>query len=412
MFLGYRKVIHDPVWVKILTLATTLFFAFLADAILSFWVPNFLEGIYVDTSKVGLIMAFSSFVGLFCDLTLPQILKGVTVRKLTFFAILASFTFPFILFLSSHLTVLFLVLSSMAVWGVYYELLGFAQQQFVADSTPIKFHPAAWGILGVFKSLAYFIGPILASLFLDYGLRIPLFAAMFFSFISLLLVGIYRKEHDRALLIDTTKVSLVKEFSHWIVLIRCVWPVVTMGLFLGLIDSFFWTVGPIWSEELAKIDPLGGMFVSFYVLPSLFMGFVVAKWGVYKGKKKLAAKIFIVAGVVLSLLSLSGGVYWQLGVVLVASTAIAAIYPLVDGVYSDIVARMGREREHMIGLTNSTLSVAYLFGPPVSGIIASLVGERNSFAVVGGVSAAVSLVLLLTIPKKIHLPQKEISTWK
>src|SRR3990167_8917597 len=71
--------LEDPVWIRV--------------SILSYWVPNFLEYTYNNTSTVGLIMAFSSIAGLSVDLIFPQILKQVTVKKLILFAITASFIF-------------------------------------------------------------------------------------------------------------------------------------------------------------------------------------------------------------------------------------------------------------------------------------------------------------------------------
>ena len=149
----------------------------------------------------------------------------------------------------------------------------------------------------------------------------------------------------------------------------------------------------------------------FYTLPSLFMGFVVAKWGIYSGKKKLSEIFLLLSGVFLVLLSLSEAIPWQLTCVLISSMLLSTAFPLTDAVYSDIVARMGRERKHLIGLSRSTISIAYIVGPVFAGFIAGIAGERLTFSLVGVIVIAVSAILLFTTPRKLKLPQTDLQKW-
>jgi MFS family permease len=73
---------------------------------------------------------------------------------------------------------------------------------------------------------------------------------------------------------------------------------------------------------------------------------------------------------------------------------------------------MGRERKHLIGLSLSTWSIAYIVGPIVAGYIARSIGEAKTFTVLGVFTLLVSLILLIASPKKLRLPQKEIKTWE
>lgn len=403
--------LRNPEWSKITVFSLILFFVFLADAILSYWVPNFLQSIYNDVAKTGLMLSMSSVVGLLADLILPQIVKGLTVRKLVLYSIVSGILFSFLLFQNTLFTFVFLTAAAMAVWGIYYELLGFAQQQFVADSIPLSLHSSAWGILGIAKNTSYFLGPLLGSVFFEKEQKFPLYVAFLFSFVSLAILILSKKTHERPLIIDIRKVNLFSEIAHWRILLSRVWPLICMSLFLGLIDAFFWSVGAIWNEKLAKTHILGGFFLSVYSLPALFAGFLVARAKIHKGKKKLAIKFFIAASLVLTLLPLSKGVYWQLLIVFTSSFLLSVVYPLVDGVYSDIVARMGRVRHHMIGLSNSAISLAYIVGPALAGVVARKIGEVESFAAIGMASFLMSLILFFAIPKKIRIPQNQISDW-
>ena len=84
---------------------------------------------------------------------------------------------------------------------------------------------------------------------------------------------------------------------------------------------------------------------------------------------------------------------------------------MTEAVYSDITERMGYEGKHMMGLSSSTLSLAYIIGPVMAGGIAQLVGERLTFSVMGILMALVALILLIVTPRKLRLPQSEIQAW-
>lgn len=406
------EIFKDQVWSKVLTLGLILFFVFLGDAILSFWVPNLIQDSLKNPAVMGFVISFSSVVGLGMDLILPQILKGVTVRRLVLGAIFLGLTFAAFLIGGVYKPLILIFLGGMAVWGVYYELLGFASQQFVADTVPLRQRAGAWGIMRIFRDLAYFLGPMLAGWIILRGEIMPAVIASFFIVIGLVILFLSKKKQDRPVDINIREVNLIREIEHWGVLFKYVWPIVLLSLVLGLIDAVFWTTGAVWTEHLARESFWGGMFLPFYTLPALFTGFIVAKLGIYKGKKRLAMKFLILAGIFLVALGVSEAIPWQLVMVFISSLLLAIVYPLTDGVYTDITARMGRERKHMIGLSNSTASLAYVIGPAVAGIIASLVGERMTFVVLGVTTVLVAVILLLTTPKKLRLPQGEINSWE
>jgi MFS family permease len=406
------EIIKDQVWSKVLTLGLILFFIFLGDAVLSFWAPNLIQDSLKNSAVMGLVISFSSVVGLGMDLILPQILKGVTVRRLVLGAIILGLGFTAFLVGGVYKPLILIFLGGMAVWGVYYELLGFASQQFVADTVPLRQRAGAWGILRIFRDLAYFLGPLLAGWVVLKGEIMPAVIASFFVVIAFVILLLSQKKHDRVVDINIKEVNLIREIEHWAVLFKYVWPVVLLSLVLGLIDSVFWTTGAVWTEHLAKTSFWGGMFLPFYTLPALFTGFIVARLGIYQGKKRLAMKFLLLAGIFLAALGISEAIPWQLAMVFVSSLLLAIVYPLIDGVYTDITARMGRERKHMIGLSNSTASLAYIIGPALAGITASLVGERTTFVITGVITVLVSIILLLTTPRKLRLPQTEIKNWE
>jgi len=268
---------RDPVWSKVTTLGTTLFLIFLADAILSFWLPNYMQEVLGSAFLMGLFLSFSSVVGIAVDMFLPQIIKGITVHNLLTLGIVSGGLFALLLLYSTWIPAAFVFLIAMAVWGIYYEFFGFAEQQFVADATPLRMHSAVWAILGIFKNLAYFLGPLMAGYLVLGGERMPVVGAMIFSTCGFITLVASKGVHKRPVKIDTEEVSLRKEIGHWRTLFGRIWPVLTLSMLMGLVDATYWTTGTVLTAKLAQKNILGSLFLPAYMLPTLFVGIVIAK---------------------------------------------------------------------------------------------------------------------------------------
>lgn len=389
-----------------------LFFIFLANAILSFWVPNLLTDIFKSPAKVGLIISFSSLIGFLADITLPQILRGISVRALVLWAIVGIFVFALLLFFGMESSLILIFLLAMGIWGIYYEFVMFSEQQYISDTIPYRSHSASWALLDIFKNLGYLLGPIIGGYLIIFGGRGYIYSSVTFAGIALIILVFSKKLHSRPVEIDFSKVNILKEVEHWVVLFKTVWPVVTLSIFLGLIDAAFWTTGVIWTEKLMEESFFGMFLIPAYQLPSLFMGLVVARWSVVHGKKRLALQYFLIASIFLAALGLTSIVPLLIFMVFMASVMLSVTYPMIEAVYSNILARMGRERGHLIGLSSSAGSISYIIGPALCGYIASLVGEGMTFLIVGAGGIIVALLLFLVTPKKLKLPQTQIATWE
>ena len=126
----------------------------------------------------------------------------------------------------------------------------------------------------------------------------------------------------------------------------------------------------------------------------------------------MAEAFLLLSGVLLLCLGFGGNLFIMLLLSFLIGASLSVSAPMTDAVYSDILARMGKEKKHMVGLSSSMLNIAYIIGPIMAGFIAGMVGERMTFAVVGGVTVVVAIVLLIVTPKKLRLPQAEIAEWK
>ncbi len=401
-------------WGRVMVVSLVLFFVYLGDGILSDWVPAYIQSSMGNSFLMGIIISFSSVIGFASDLIFPQLLKSFKTRKLILMAIGSSLVFCGILLWSTYWPLVVLFLVSMAVWGIYYEFLGFGGQQFVSESVPASARSGAWAIIGTFRSLAYFLGPIIGSwLTINRNNSEVVIVSAIFVVIGYLFWLISGREGSEVPLVaEHVKVNIWDESKHWKVLFEHVWPVLTISLMMGIVDATFWTTGTVLSDNLAKNSWWGGMFLPLYMLPMIFMGVLVAKWGVYKGKKKMAEVFMLVAGILLALIGWRSEVWFLLIMSFGVGASLAVAWPMTDAVYSDIVARMGREGKHMMGLSGSTISLAYIVGPVLVGFIASRVGEVKTFEYMGIAMTVTATILLFVTPKKLRLPQEEIQKWE
>lgn len=399
------------IWTKIILFSLTLFFIRLADAVISFWAPNQIQNSLGNPILMGAIVSFQSVVGLSADLIFPRLLKSIRVRQLVFWAILTSALTSFFLTTSTFQPFIAIFVVTMALWGIYYELINFANFQFMGSTVPLHMRAGAWGFTGIFTGLAYFLGPFIAAQLLNRGIFLTQGTIIIFLTVSLLILTLTKKMHDAPTQVDFSDLDPWMEFKHWLTLSSHIWPVLVISLALGFIDSTFWTVGAVWTEKLTQINPWGVWFLPLYLLPFICLGIPLSSWKIYQGKKKMAEKFLALAGILLAGMAISGGVSWQLAVVCLSSCALAVTYPLLQGVYSDIISRMGTEKKDMIGLTSSVVNISYIIWPVFAGLIVSKVGERLTFSWLGMGVLTVAIILLFVTPKKLELPQSEIKTW-
>lgn len=401
---------QNSVTAKIFLFSVALFFLRLADGIIAFWAPNQIQDALGNSTWMGLVISFQSIVGLLSDVYLPGILRNTKAKTLLFGAVILLAITSFIFIGTTFMPFILLFLIAMAVWGLYYEFLHFAQFQFMGTNIPANLRTTGWGMINISASISYFLGPLFAAFLLMRGIYFTesVFLAILITgmFVASMLKVIHHpappeREHTGAL----------TELTHWYRLGRVIWPAVIITILLGFMDSTFWTTGAVWSEKLAKENPIGSLFLPLYQLPAIFLGIVIAKWGVYKGKKYLTEKFLILSGFSLMLFAISANIYWLLSMVLVSAVSVGICYPLIESVYSDLISRMGHAKEDLIGLSASSLNIAYIIWPPIAGFFAEQIGERMSFSYLGLIVVLVSIGLLFTTPKKLRLPQSEIKNW-
>ncbi len=399
-------------WKRVSAFLVILFFVLLSDAVLSDWVPGYLQGVLGSPLAMGLMMALSSVVGFVMDLVFPQLLRSSGVRKLAGGALLGALIFLLSMLSSTWWSYLLILAMGMAAWGIYYELDSFMTQQFVAGVAPSHERSSVWGVVGVVRNAAYFLGPIVGGYVAYYGDRVVVLGSMGVLLFAYLLFLMIRLPTEREIDHHDASINLREEISHWYVLGVRVWPILLTSFVVGLIDATFWTSGTVLTDRLAENSLFGGWFLSAYMFPFLFAGLLVARWGVDVGKKKWAARFLLIGALSLMLVGFVKSVFLLLFVVALAGLFIAMAFPLIDSVYTDLVARARKGRKHIMGMSSATFSLAYVVGPILSGFISGRLGEEMTFTMMGVVVCVVAVILLVVTPKKLKLPQDEIQSWE
>lgn len=400
---------HFPWTKRLLSFAAILFFFSFADAIMTYFSPVYLESKLHHQFIMGLVIAFSSVIGLISDILFGSWYSN---RRYRFFLIRAFlvgalFAASFLILPGSILPFIF----SMALWGIAFEFTLFANYHFINEALDHPHHSIGWSVIKTFSAVAYMIGPLVSSFLLA---RQPLFAPTFALFVYFAGLGLFfligplksRPHHPPY---SVPKSTILHEFKIWALLFPKLWPILLFVFTLTVLDASFWTVGSVLSETFKELHPFGGFLLTIYMVPSLFAGFIGVKIAGYLGKKRTAFWGGLFAGLFFFFSGYNQDIFSFLGLVFCASLFLSAVTPQIYAAIEDYIERLGHSSNALIGLENSTTSFAFIVGPIFAGALADHFGDQTTFSVVGAILAIVSILALLVVPKKIHLPQHDLA---
>lgn len=353
---------------------------------------------------MGLILSFSSMVGLVSDFLISYIFKRKTYYFFVVWAIILAISFPVILAFFPSYLIIFLV--AMGIWGVYYEFLAFSGFNFISSFMNRSQNASSWGIFDIIKSSAYAVSPLLAIYLIQIGDKTPFYGAIIIAAVAFFSISILPKRKEVQHHVEPR--NLLKQLKIWKVLLKKVWPLCLFLLVISILDSSFWTIGTIFSEDLRKSSLYGGLFITVYMTPSLFIGILTSRVSKPLGKKRAAFISGLFAGIALALFYFIQNIILLLFTTFIAGMFLAIAFPEVSATFEDYVDRLGINGNDMIGLQSSAISLAYILGPILNGYLSMYIGNKNTFSVMGGLLIIVSIFSLLTVPFKIKMPQKNL----
>lgn len=392
----------------------SFFLIIIADGTMSYVFPIVVEQNLKSNTMMGIIMSLSSVTGLVCDFIFPSLISRKHWKQLLIACVLMALLFPvFSYFGELFNLVLFFVLASVA-WGVYYEFLAFSQQNYIIESNKERNFSKDWGLLAVLISIMEVIAPILGSTLLVVGgLSYPMAVLIMLSVtLAILMLQETKSEEDIEIKsVSRELMKLIKEFKMWDLLYGKVWQVLLVSFVLQSVFATYWTFGGLFGQQLVGNEGMDWIVIVLYAIPSLIASLLLTKFMVKKNKKKLTQIFLISGGILLSLLVFTRESLYLTGLlILLSSLMFAFAYPLNNAVFSDLGARLGKEKNHLFGMMNAIGSIAFIVIPIALGVLSDSYGYIYAFAFTGAFSMIAGVVLIIKTPRKIRLPQKEIQS--
>jgi MFS family permease len=394
---------------RIFYYCVTILFFYIADSIMSYTTPSYLRDNLTSTTLMGVVFATSSIVGFVTDFLLGVLFSGKRHRFFLKWAIVLAIGFPlgYLLFPANIIT--FII--GLALWGIYYELLNFANSQFVVEND--KFHnpEVIWSIIFFFRAISITFGPILASTLINISYSASFIVAIVCLIISatLLVFNPTQRSQENFEIKKIERLTIFKEFQIWSIFSKRIWLLLLFMFCVVLIDSAIWSIGVLLSEQLFDTNGgIPGLLLVLYGMPLFFMGFFVKKVAAPFGKKRAAFITALVAAILLTLVGFTNEYYIIAILIFLFACFFAVSIPEIKGVFADLDNRVHKSRTSLIGLESSMFSIGYVIGPILSGLLADKFGIQLSFSILGMLLITVTLLCIVFVPRKIKLPQQEL----
>jgi len=315
-----------------------------------------------------------------------------------------SILFPLFLFGGKTIFIYFI---AMAVWGFYYDFYNIGTLDFVGRTADKEHDAASFGILRAFEGTGYLIAPLLGSILLLYihpgprmmlVLGFPLLFSFFFYFIATHKTIVEKKEYNGVKL--KVQHSFFKEIKLWKKLASILFPILSLILLINLIDAAIWTFGPIFSEQIGKINNVsGGLFMIAYQLPPLLVGWVVGIITRKFGTKKTAQGAIIIGSIILIFVGFVTSIILSIILIFLSSFFLAIGWPSIDAVYTEYIDNIPTYSKEIETLQDLFTNFGDTAGPIIGGYMAQYLGFSHSFIVLG-ILGTVTVILLFLLKNK------------
>ncbi len=384
----------------------------LGDGVMSYVLPVMIEERVGNQLQMGLILSFSSMVGLICDFLFSRWLRGSRYAIITRRSLAAAMLFPIVILLFGQY--IWAYLAAMAIWGIYYELAMFSNYHFVDEEISPEQQPMVWGMITSVWSLSWFIAPLLATFVFNYFVQGPLLLGLGFYVSAMglfLILGKYLKRPPKAVNVDErTATSFEQELRVWWTLLKKLWPIYIFNLMAVLVMSGFWSVGTLLAEELGEQSSLGMLFFAAWTFPPLLFSALAGPVTARFRKKKTAFVAGLISGMLLVPFIWTRSIPVVVILTFLSSVSYSIGYPGYDAAVQEYVKKLGAVGNDLIGLQSSSASFAYILGPIIAGALASWLGNQAALGVLGLLFAVVSSIGLIVVRREINLPHQALKT--
>jgi MFS family permease len=383
-----------------------VFFFTIFDSIVQYVTPLILTERGFSNTEMGLIIGSSSVFGAIFDFIFCRFVKNVTFRRIFLFMLLICFVYPIILW-GAKTVWIFLV--AMALWGVYYDLYNYGVFDFVGRYTKKEEHSSSFGVTQVFRSMAQVVAPIIAGLTI---VGLVTFQSISFGWIFLAIAALsfsmllYDTKNKKPLFIAKKRAKIIdssKKIALLGKIIKIIFPALVMTMALTVFEAFYWTLGPLYAEQL-NLGQLSGFFVTAYSVPAVLLGWYVGAITNKLGKKRAAYITFLIGSVIMTgFIFVQNDAFLAIAITFIAACFLGLSLPAINGAYADYISETPELESEIEAAQDFFINAGYIVGPMIAGIMADTFDYHNSFAFLGMVGVIVALLLLKFSPKHIKI---------
>ncbi len=391
----HRKLVGSKL--SVLLLITLIWL--IADNLLEFVFPTYLEGLGKSYFEIGLLLSLASISGLLIDLPMGALSDKASRKKLMISGLVLSVVFS--IFIFSFNGNFFLALAFL-FWGFAYQIWKVPRDaQFAALTDKIQ-RGEECGIDNEVKWIGQTIGPLIGGfVFLYFGFSgiIGFYSLSLVFAIIILFLFIKETNHSplgRDVCLSMTLSSLISELRATKALGRVGILLLCFSLLFTAWEQILFTLIPLfYGPNALNISPkLGGMLLAFFSLPGIFVSYHAGKMADKVGKKNILFFGLVVMGASLVLFSLSHNLYLIFFFALIASVGWASSLPALNGLIIDL--SYNQRKGKIVGIWAFFMDAGYVIGPIVGGLIADMAGLRNTFLITGLFFVLASVFLVFT----------------
>ena len=377
-----------------------VFFWSMFDSILTYVTPLVMASHGFSNTMIGLLIGSSSVAGAIFDLCLCTFFKKSSFKRFFLLMLLFSLAYPVVL---GNATEVVGFLLAMAVWAFYFDMYGFGVFNFVAQYVKKDEHSGAFGLIYSSRLLGMILSLLVAGILLTGPfLNVYLFAEsmIVLAFACFLLLYLKaRKSHPHFSPHDHRVRGFLFEMALWKKLCGGLWPQLMVTLYYFVLESFFWTLTPLYGNSVGT-KGLGSTLLVAFTFPMFVAGVLVFR------QKKNAFKFknpfpFMMAGSAF----LSAFVFFSsdftilLFIAALASFFFGLALYAVNGTYTGQIADHPDYEMEIESMEDFSFNLAYVVGPMSAGILSDVLGIPAAFTALGAIGLCLGTVLLVFAPK-------------
>ncbi len=373
-----------------LVLFATVFIDLLGFGIVIPFLPLFAARLGVGAAGVGLILSSYSFAQLLCAPILGRLSDRAGRRPIIMLGLLGS-ALGYLVY--GFATSFFWLILSRVLHGACAATVSTAQA-YIADTTDESGRAQGMGLIGAAFGLGFVLGPGLGGLLGRSGLRLPAFFASAMALANLLFAALALPESHRPERLSGLGLAQIVE--PWLNITQNLhgrlWRLFSLAFLLTFAFAALETTFPLLASEVYRLGPvaIGGVLAYLGLVQALVQGYVLGKLVARTGEAWLIRAGAIAMGIGLAPLASTS----SLALLLVWLALIAVGYGLSGPSVASLISKSATRRlqGEVLGVNQSALSLARIFGPVAAGMLYELVAAPVPY-LAGAASMAAILFL-------------------